>query len=74
MVNFNLKKINKYNGFNIIDIELTDDIGTTYEGKAYETNVLDFDVKVKDRVCGLIVSDILRTENGGLAVRLHGRY
>lgn len=41
-VKFDLKKIYNYDRFNIIDIQLTDNIGTVlYEGKTYETNNLD---------------------------------
>ncbi|HCS10723.1 MAG TPA: hypothetical protein DIV40_04620, partial [Clostridiales bacterium] len=58
-VKFDLKEIYSYDRFNIIDIQLTDNIGTIlYEGKAYETNNLDWDVKVKDRAGGLIVDSV----------------
>jgi hypothetical protein len=55
-VKFDLKEIYGHDRFSLIDIELTENIGTIlYEGKSYETNNLDLNVKVKDRVCGLIV-------------------
>ncbi len=44
---------------NISSIKLTDKIGTIeYEGKTYDTNNLDENVRVKDRVCGLIVENV----------------
>lgn len=56
------------------DIQLTDKIGTVlYEGKSYETNELDENVKVKDKVCGLIVKWIDRSEiDGGIQIRFAG--
>ena len=58
-VKLDLKKIYGHERFSIIDIKLTDNIGTVpYEGKSYETNYLDLDVKVKDKICGLIVDSV----------------
>lgn len=56
------------------DIQLTDKIGTVlYEGKTYETNELDENVKVKDRVCGLIVKWISREKDSdGIQIRFAG--
>jgi len=72
-VKFDINSINNYNRFKLIDIELTDNIGTIlYEGKSYETNNLDLDVKVKDRVCGLIVSSVDRLGEEGLRVGFCG--
>jgi hypothetical protein len=72
-VKFDLKEIYSYDRFNIIDILLTDNIGTIpYEGKAYETNNLDLDVKVKDRVCGLIVESVDKFGGGGFRVGFCG--
>ena len=68
-VKFDLKEIYSFDRFNINDIELTDNIGTIlYEGKEYETNNLDLDVKVKDRVCGLIVDSVDKLGNGGFRI------
>lgn len=51
----------KDKAFSLNDIQLTDKIGTvTYVGKTYETNELDENVKVKDKVCGLIVKSIYK--------------
>jgi len=60
--------------FLIKDIQLTDKIGTvTYEGKTYETNELDENVKVKDKVCGLIVKWISKDKDvGGIQIRFAG--
>ncbi len=62
------------NWFAIKDIQLTDNIGRVlYEGKTYETNELDENVKVKDNVCGLIVKWIHRDEEeGGIQIRFAG--
>jgi len=58
-VKFDLKEIYGYDRFSLIDVELTENIGTIlYEGKSYETNNLDLNVKAKDRVCGLIVDSV----------------
>jgi len=58
-VKFDLKEIYGHDRFSIIDVGLTDNIGTIlYEGKNYETNILDLDVRVKDRACGLIVDSV----------------
>ncbi len=58
--------------FILNNIELTDKIGTIlYEGKSYETNELDENVKVKDMVCGLIVKWIDRFD-GGIQIRFAG--
>lgn len=56
----------KYNHvWHLLDMQLTDSIGTVaYEGKAYETNEIDFDVKVKDRVGGLIVESVEKVDEG----------
>ena len=71
-VKIDLKNINDYNRFNIIDIQLTDNIGTVYEGKDYETNNLDYDVKVKDTVSGLIVDSVNKNEDGGIIIGFCG--
>ena len=72
-VKFDLKEIYSYDRFNINDIQLTDNIGTIlYEGKAYETNNLDLDVKVKDRVCGLIVDSVDKLGGGGFRISFCG--
>ena len=72
-VKFDLKEIYSFDRFNINDIELTDNIGTIlYEGKEYETNNLDLDVKVKDRVCGLIVDSVDKLGNGGFRITFCG--
>lgn len=65
---------NKGKSFVINDIQLTDKIGTVlYEGKVYETNELDENVKVKDKVCGLIVKWISRDkETDGIQIRFAG--
>ena len=57
----------------IDSIELTDEIGTVmYEGKEFETNDLDDTVNVKDRVCGLIVDYVNKTDLGGIIIRFAG--
>jgi|GEM_PF-344532 len=54
-------------------IKLTEKIGTVeYEGKEYPTNELDEYVNVKDRVCGLIVSNVDRTDGGGIIIEFEG--
>ncbi len=70
-VKFDVKS-DSYKKFNIIDIQLTDSIGTVYEGKTYNTNNLDFEVKVKDRVCGLIVNFVDRMEKEGIRIGFTG--
>ena len=63
----------EYNWLMLKDIQLTDEIGTVlYEGKNYETNELDENVKVKDKVCGLIVKWISRDDVGGIQIRFAG--
>jgi hypothetical protein len=58
-------KVEMDHNFLIRKIEQTDKIGTIlYEGKTYETNDLDYNVKVKDRVCGLIVQSIISDGTG----------
>lgn len=55
------------------EIKLTDSIGTVeYEGKSYETNDLDENVRAKDRVCGLIVSHVRKFDDGGVMVEFEG--
>lgn len=72
-VKFDLKNIYNYDRFNLIDITLFDNIGTIlYEGKSYETNDLDLDVKVKDRVLGLIVDSVDKFGDEGFRVSLCG--
>lgn len=58
----------------ISSIKLTDKIGTVeYEGRTYETNNLDENVRVKDRVCGLIVDYVHFTdEKEGVMIRFSG--
>lgn len=59
MVNLKLEEESKW--LVIEDVQLTDEIGTvTYEGKDYEMNELDENVKVKDKVCGLIIKWVSR--------------
>ncbi len=54
-------------------IKLVDSIGTIeYEGKTYETNDLDENVQPKDRVCGLIVKNVRRYDDGGLIITFEG--
>lgn len=54
-------------------IKLTDTIGTIeYEGKTYETNDLDENVQPKDRVCGLIVKNVRRYDDGGVIITFEG--
>ena len=72
-VKFDLRNIYNYDRFNLIDINLVDNIGTIlYEGKEYETNNLDLDVKVKDRVLGLIVDSVDKFGGGGFRVGFCG--
>ncbi len=72
-VKLDLKEIYGYERFSIVDVELTDNIGTIlYEGKSYETNILDSDVKVKDRVCGLIVDSVKKFGDEGGRVTFCG--
>lgn len=55
------------------EIKLTDSIGTVeYEGKDYKTNDLDENVRTKDKVCGLIVSNVRRFEDGGVMIKFEG--
>lgn len=59
--------------FYLTDIELCNDIGTIlYEGKSYETNDLNLDVRVKDRVSGLIVDSVDRFGDEGIRVGFCG--
>lgn len=60
--------------FVLNDILLTDEIGTVvYDGKTYETNELDENVKVKDQVCGLIVKWISREKvSDSIEIRFAG--
>lgn len=60
--------------FSLNEVQLTDKIGkVTYTGKTYETNALDENVKVKDKVCGLIVTWISRDkDSGGIQIRFAG--
>lgn len=62
------------NWLTLKDIQLTDKIGTVlYEGKSYETNELDESVKVKDKVCGLIVKWIDKVDvDGGIQIQFAG--
>lgn len=55
-------------------IKLSDTIGTIeYKGKNYETNILDENVKVKDTVCGLIVSDVWhQKDEEGISINFEG--
>jgi len=54
-------------------IKLTDNIGTIeYHGKTYETNDLDENVQPKDRVCGLIVENVRRYDDGGVIITFEG--
>lgn len=72
-VSIEVKSIYDSNQFFIKDIKLTDEIGTIlYDGKTYDTNVLDFNFKVKDKVCGLIISRVIRADNGGIIIKFAG--
>ena len=54
-------------------IKLTEEIGTVeYEGKEYPTNELDETVTAKDRVCGLIVSNVRKFDDGGIMIEFEG--
>ncbi len=54
-------------------IKLTEEIGTVeYEGKTYPTNELDETVTAKDRVCGLIVSNVRKYDDGGVMIDFEG--
>lgn len=54
-------------------IRLTEEIGTIeYIGKEYPTNELDESVTAKDRVCGLIVSNVRKFEDGGVMIEFEG--
>ncbi|HBD64425.1 MAG TPA: hypothetical protein DC038_08320 [Clostridiales bacterium] len=55
------------------EIKLTDSIGTVeYKGKDFETNDLDESVRAKDRVCGLIESNVRRFDDGGVMFEFEG--
>nr|WP_312576984.1 hypothetical protein [Sedimentibacter sp.] len=54
-------------------IELVEEIGTIeYEGKNYPTNELDETVTAKDRVCGLIVSNVRKMNDDGVFIYFEG--
>lgn len=54
-------------------IKLTEEIGTVeYEGKTYPTNELDESVTAKDAVCGLIVSNVRKFEDGAVMIEFEG--
>lgn len=54
-------------------IKLVDSIGTIeYQGKTYEANDLDEKVQPKDRVCGLIVKNVRRYDDGGMVITFEG--
>jgi len=54
-------------------ISLTEEIGTIeYEGKEYLTNELDETVTTKDRVCGLVVSNVRKFDDGGIMIEFEG--
>lgn len=59
----------------IKSIKLTDETGTIeYEGKEYKTNSLDENVRIKDKVNGLIVSYVNFTDNKeGVIIRFAGQ-
>lgn len=60
-------------GSKLKSIKLTEEIGTIeYEGKEYPTNELDETVTAKDRVCGLIVSNVRKFDNGGVMIEFEG--
>lgn len=72
-VKVKIDRVDDYGYLFIESIELTDEIGTIlYEGKTFETNDLDDTVNVKDRVCGLIVNYVNKTDLGGIVVRFAG--
>ncbi|WP_313342974.1 hypothetical protein [Sedimentibacter sp.] len=55
------------------NVKLTDTIGTVeYEGKVYATNDLDENVQPKDKVCGLIVENVRRYNDGGVIISFEG--
>jgi hypothetical protein len=68
-------KINQMDNYGYLvfdEIMLTDKIGTIlYEGKSYENNDLDDKVEIKDRVSGLIVNHVVKS-NGGVVVGFAG--
>jgi hypothetical protein len=54
-------------------IKLTEEIGTIeYDSKEYLTNELDETVTAKDRVCGLIVSNVRKFDDGGVMIEFEG--
>lgn len=68
-----IDRVDDYGYLFIDSIELTDNIGTVlYEGKNFETNDIDDTVNVKDRVCGLIVNYVNKTNLGGIVVSFAG--
>ena len=72
-VKVKIDRVDDYSYYFIDSIELTDEIGTIlYEGKEFETNDLDDTVNVKDRVCGLIVKYVNKTDTGGIIIRFAG--
>ncbi len=72
-VKVEIDRVDDYGYLFIDSIELTDEIGTViYEGKTFDTNDLDDTVNIKDRVCGLIVNYINKTDFGGIIVRFAG--
>lgn len=72
-VKVKIESVDDYGYLFIDSIELTDEIGTVlYEGKTFKTNDLDETVNVKDRVCGLIVNYVNKTDLGGIIVRFAG--
>lgn len=72
-VKLKIEKVDDYGYLFIDKIELTDNIGTViYEGKTFETNDIDNTVEVKDRVGGLIVDHLIKTDDGGIVVGFAG--
>lgn len=58
---------------NLKAIKLTEETGAVeYEGKEYPTNELDEAVNAKDRVCGLIVSNVRKFDDGGAMIEFEG--
>ncbi|WP_313344214.1 hypothetical protein [Sedimentibacter sp.] len=58
---------------NLKSISSTEEIGTVeYKGKEYPTNDLDETVTAKDIVCGLIVSNVRKFDDGGVMINFEG--
>ena len=68
-VKFDLKEIYNYDRFDLIDINLVDNIGTVlYEGKEYETNNLVWMLRSKTRFADHSRKTVDKFEGGGFRV------